>query len=228
MDFEIREAAQKDIRGITPVKKSCWPEENADPNLIKNVLEAPNHSTHVAVYDGIIVGFVDSFLTYAGDRTPRWEVDLLAVGPEYRGRKLGEQLVRASMATELANQAALTRALIQVENIASQVTFARCDFQREEQVCNLFISNDQDVVSLLASVSLSLISVTTMNYRGLWLEDEFTSESFRAAQALRSSSTLDRVGAVIPANLDASCQAAKESGYIRIGQYQWWRWKNNA
>ncbi|MCJ7622202.1 MAG: GNAT family N-acetyltransferase [Anaerolineaceae bacterium] len=224
MDFEIREATQKDISWITAVKKSCWPEENADPDLIKNVLEAPHHSIQVAVCDDVIAGFVDSFLTNAGDGTPRWEVDLLAVHPEYRGRKLGEQLVRASIGTKLAKQATLTRALIQVENIASQVTFSRCGFQLEEQVCSLFISNDQTQDSLLASVSLSLITVTTMNYRGLWLENEFTSESFRAALSLLSS-TLDIVGAIIPASQEAGCRAARKSGYKEIGQYQWWIWK---
>ena len=115
--------------------------------------------------------------------------------------------------------------LIQVENIASQVTFARCGFQRDEQVCNLFISDDPVSDSLLISVSLSLVSVTTMNYHGLWLEDEFTSESFRTAQALRSKNTLDIVGAIIPAGLEAGCQAAEETGYKEIGQYQWWIWK---
>ena len=67
-----------------------------------------------------------------------------------------------------------------------------------------------------------IIPVTTMNYRGLWLEDDFTPAGFQAAQAARVNDSLDTAGAIVPTGLASGCQAAQEAGYVDVGQYHWW------
>jgi GNAT superfamily N-acetyltransferase len=206
------------------VKQVIWPEETADQELVAAVLESPDHSTLVAQKQREITGFVDGFLTRRGKETC-WEVDLLAVEPESRGERLGEALVRANCAVGFEQGADACRSLIQVDNIASQKTFARCGFKLDEAPHMLFVTTEGDIPRDKADSARRIIPVVTMNYRGVWLESQFSYADLIAAKSAIGRDGGGIAGAVIPEALNASCQAAEALGYVPIGVYQWWHYR---
>ncbi|MGC8838547.1 MAG: GNAT family N-acetyltransferase [Anaerolineae bacterium] len=72
------------------------------------------------------VGYACAFRT-EGLEGPRWELDLLAVRPAFRGQGWGRALIRA--ACQGAPPGAQVRAWVAVGNVASQQAFAAAGFQ---------------------------------------------------------------------------------------------------
>jgi GNAT superfamily N-acetyltransferase len=96
MPDEIRRATAADAPAISSVKAAVWPGDAVDSGRIARVIASESHATHVAVCNGAVVGFVDGFPTISCDGLCRWEVDLLAVRPDFRGQGIGVQLIAAS------------------------------------------------------------------------------------------------------------------------------------
>jgi len=71
-------------------------------------------------------GYASAFPT-AGLEGPRWELDLLAVRPAFRGQGLAQALIRAAL--EAAPRNAVPRAWVAVGNAPSAHAFARAGFQ---------------------------------------------------------------------------------------------------
>lgn len=78
------------------------------------------------------VGYACAFRT-EGLEGPRWELDLLAVRPAYRGRGWGQALIRA--ACQAAPSEAQVRAWVAVGNVASQRAFAAAGLQPLPTTC---------------------------------------------------------------------------------------------
>jgi ribosomal protein S18 acetylase RimI-like enzyme len=222
MPIEIRQAAVEDVDAIASVKRAVWRDEAADGAHIAGILARADHATHVAESHGVIVGFVDGFVTHSVQGVPRWEVDLLAVHPEHQRQGIAARLVAASAGAGRSQGAAIARGLVHVENVASQRAFARCGYQVDEQVCALYVSSDQIGSSLDLPSGLHFILVNTLNYRGVWLEGQLSPAGFTAAQWFRAQRGLDISGAVVPLSQVKAVQAAQEAGYHCVGDYQWW------
>ncbi len=220
--IEIRLAAPRDAAGIAAVMRDAWPKEGADAARIEFVLLAGGRATFVAVAGGAVVGFVDGFWTVSADGARRWEVDLLAVAGTYRGQRLGERLVRAS--TEAGQQAGahMARALIHLENAASQRTFARCRYEPDLARFVLLTSTHPVDYSAVVVPDARLISVTTFRYAGLWLEGTLGEEAFRAGRAGLARQGREVVGALVEAEDTALRRAAEAAGYTPVGEYRWW------
>ena len=224
MSISIQRAATDHAPGIVELGNVVWPDESTDAAHIARVIAKRNHVLIVALHAQKVVGFVDGFSTLSRQGVSRWEVDLLAVHPNYRGQRLGQRLLEACTAGGRQTGAAVARGLIQVDNIASQRTFARCGYHRDDTIYQLCVSWHQKPVTRDPNLfkGLHLIPVETFNYRGLWLEGDFTAAEIRAAQAALHDGDWDLVGAVIPEHQIASKSAAKAAGFIQLGQYQWW------
>jgi GNAT superfamily N-acetyltransferase len=236
-----RATAAKHATGIAQVRQAVWPDDDtADSSAldeaILDALQDSNRVTYVAVEDDRVVGFADGFLTISAEGVPRWEVDLLAVHPEFRERKIGQKLVTASVEAGQEMGAKQGRALVQFENYASQQTFARCGFDTDSSECILFVSSGsaanfftpQQANDRLKTADIPpdvhLISVRTLYYRGLWLEGELSFDAFDATQAIREHYRWDIAGAVIPVTEQAAVQAARSAGYKKMDRYWWWRY----
>lgn len=93
-------------------------------------------SQHIwlAEADGEPAGFVSAFATHTL-RGLGWEVDLLAVRPEYRRRGIARALVRMAVAGAAGSDAERSRAVVAAENHASRRAFEAAGFcPRPEQV----------------------------------------------------------------------------------------------
>ncbi len=141
------------------------------------------HEVYVADVQGEVVGFVDGFATRAANRDLRWEIDLLAVHPDWRGRQLGKKLILACLKAGKERGADFARALIQTENRASQISFERCGFQCQPEMLGLFTAPPAEGVFSPDTADGHLLLVNTINYFGLWLEEDHRESSLCAARA---------------------------------------------
>ena len=217
-EFLLRPASSADAPALAELKRAVWPDEESDPRHMAGVLTAEDHLTVVAETAGRLVGFLDNFITYS-PQGERWEVDLLGVHPGFRGRRIAEAMVRASL---LVAPSIPARALIQTGNIASQTTFSRCGFSCAEPIQRLYVCSEGYLQPAQPSPQAVCLFVNTLNYAGYWLEKSFTIADLQAARGKIKNGEADLAGAVIPANQTDDCQNAGQCGYQFIAEYQWW------
>lgn len=219
---EIRLAVEGDASGVVQVKQLTWPEEAVDLERVESVLTDASHAAFAAEAEGQVVGFVDGFTTTAANGDLRWEVDLLAVHPEWRGRQLGQALITACLKAGQTRGAVFARALIQVKNRASQISFARCGFTSQPHVLTLYVASAIEEVDLSLTCPGNLVAVNTINYCGLWLEEDHSEASLRAAQAACRQAKSDILGVLVK-QADLSDNGEIQAlGFTRIGEYAWW------
>jgi GNAT superfamily N-acetyltransferase len=220
----IRDALLEDAPAIRAIKDVVWPDDATSEGYIVKVMAQSDHHTTLALVDNVPAGWVSGFMTAARDGQCRWEVDLLAVHPEFRGQGIAPRLIEVSVQAGRARGAEVARALIHVENRASQGAFARCGFALSEPTCGLYISADAPSTppEHASRDDLHLISVCTLNYRGVWLEGALDAAGFRLAQAVRTRYGWDVAGAVIVHSAALVTEAAQSCGYDLVGDYAWW------
>jgi GNAT superfamily N-acetyltransferase len=223
MGFLIRPAGAGDVMGLIAVKAAVWPQEKTLPEYVIALLDQPERITLVAEVAGVVAGFVDGFLTLSNIGVRRWEVDLLAVQPNYQGRGIATDLVAASTQAGWEMGASLARALIAVENIASQRTFAHCGYVLDPTLRGIWVASQGDGQAVSVPEKLHLIPVHTLNYRGVWLEGQLTPAGFAAANTVRTRYGWDVSGAVIALADTAIIQAATAADYGLVGHYQFWQ-----
>ena len=208
---------------IAAIKASVWPGESHLQAQIERALQQPNHAAFIAVAeDGRVAGFVDSFPTTDIDGYIRWEIDLLAVHSQFQGQKIGQRLIEA--ATQAGRDAGVkrARALIQIENIASQRAFRRCGYATNGQTYRLMISSERQAGAVQALNSAVLIPVVTMNYSGLWLEGTIKAADLEAGKIECTRRGVDLVGTLIRETDASALNAAERAGYVFIEAFQWW------
>jgi L-amino acid N-acyltransferase YncA len=225
----IRKATPSDVPGIGVVVRDVW-EQDVLPDVCLAQTRCQACALYVAAEGDDVAGFVSAFLTVDKDGDRRWEVDLLAVRPANRGRRLGQRLVEAACADERARDVPLARAAIRVDNVPSQRTFERAGFATDGELHKLLIwTPTRDTGPIVYGGSVTLVPVDTLTYRGLWLEgltayNVDQDEQRSAVQMARSIIAWEgrhNTGAMIPAigshRLVPELQDAAEIH----GEYQW-------
>ena len=215
-------AVVEDIQQIISIKQRVWPKEPARIGHIQSTLTHPQHAVVAARWNGNLVGFADGFITCSATGLRRWEVDLLAVHPEYQGRGLGTRLVEASLEAGARKGAQVARGLVRLDNLASQRVFARCGFFKIPPELALYVSTGSGDLRACEMGKGRLIDVQTFSYRGLWLEERLTESTLTAAAYACWSRNLDLAGALIPAVDVLAAKAAQRLGFSQVGVYQWW------
>lgn len=221
MPVMICNAQITDALPIARIKQRVWPDEAVDRAQVERALRQPDHVTLLARNDRV-VGFVDAFPTMGIHGLTRWEIDLLAVDPDFQGQQIGQRLIHA--ATEAGQQAgaAFARALAQVANAASQGALRRCAYATDGLVYQLMVSSEQvESIHTLPSEA-DLVTVRTLNYSGLWLEGALSARALSAGQSVRTQRGLDLVGALIPVERVDLLDAAGSLGYAPVERFQWW------
>lgn len=225
--MQLRIADAQDAVALAQVKDAIWPQEITSPDYIAQVLQQPDHHTLIALEEQQTVGFVDSFLTLGPDGQRRWEIDLLGVHPTYQRRGIGSHLIQATTSAGWQMSAEKARALVAAENRGSQKAFTQAGYKMETRPLNLWVSTTTDSQSPIHNSQLPtathLIPVTTLNYRGVWLEGQLSAEAFRAAQVICLRMSWDIAGVLISVTDDALNRAAHQANYAFINQFQFWQ-----
>jgi ribosomal protein S18 acetylase RimI-like enzyme len=128
----------------------------------------------------LVVGFVIAFPT-TGLQGTQWEIDLLAVLPEWRGRRLGTRLIRTASACG-ATVAPRVRAFVAVENGASARAFSRVGLRPVPETYTLLIYRPDPTPTgvdrrsngeqLGAGGTLTIRETTTLSDVAGWLPDQ--------------------------------------------------------
>ena len=220
--FQFQSADRINISKLIEAKQAVWPQENCDPQNIAQTLNSPHHHTAVWMEDGRVAAFVDGFLTADLQGQPRWEVDLLGTRPEYRGRGLARALIEDSLVAGFQRGARFARALIQVENAASQRAFAACGFCQTPATWRLWVCADPLREEVNLPRGQALVAVQTINYQGVWLEGELSKEGLLSARAWLSGRQGQICGVLIPIQRADLHAAAQSAGYELVDDYHWW------
>jgi ribosomal protein S18 acetylase RimI-like enzyme len=222
--YEVRSATVEDAEAIGGIIKAVWPDSEINIGRIESVIRNTNHSTMVASIEGVLAGFVDGFMTTSVDSSRRWEVDLLAVDPQYQRRGIAGSLVIANTQEGFQRGATLARGLVAVDNVGSQKSFERCGYKLDGTICDLFVctSRSHGSPEQIEITTASIFAVQTMNYSGLWIEGDRVPKSFEQGKLQLATTDCDLVGAVIPENDQELIQESQKIGYERVGRFQWW------
>lgn len=217
----IHLASMDDLTQIVQVKTDTWPQDEANAGLIRAAITHRDHQLLVAEIQGRIVGFVDGFMTHTFAGDPRWEVDLLAVSSAFRGHGIGKRLVEASTQVGRDRGAQLCRALIQIQNQASQQVFAHSHYVKSLTDVDIFVASTS-LPEKPEETTGHWPAVYTCNYQGIWIEEQFNTETLNFGRWLIGNKQVELAGALIPVNHQEGQNAAARSGYESVGQYGVW------
>ncbi len=191
------QGSQAEAEGLLAVEKATFAESPYSAAEIRTMLTDGPQRAWLALAGEQVVGFVTAFVTYRRRKSPCWEIDLLAVHPDWQGQGLARRLIRAA-AAHGATVAYRARALVADDNGASARAFLRVGFRRSEEAYRLLIFRtdkqplpppqapgvriraeeepQQGRTMLYAAKGerptgeVELLQVETLLYRGLWLE----------------------------------------------------------
>lgn len=217
----IRRATPKDAPAIASLATAALAMRiDADSPRVRKILNAG--LTFVATHNGAIVGFAGGFYTFDRNGSSRYELDLLAVAFDARGRGVGGRLVEASLAAARDNRSKLMRALVHSDNRSMQRLCRRHGFAALPRKYQLFVAVPRPVVRRLQTHAAHLIPVETLNYSGIWLEGRLSQEAIDDALWRTSQSDMSTIGAVIPVDALHAAELLRLNAFNLVGQYGWW------
>lgn len=128
-------------------------------------------------------------------------------------------LVHDSVTEAKHRGSSVARALVRHDNYAAQAVFSALHFSQSD-LRALWVAEPYGPRTHAADIKAVCISVTTLTYAGIWIEDPQNAAALELARGLSQDST-HVIGAVLPAESDAG-RWAERAGYRRVGAYSWW------
>ncbi|MBN1218536.1 MAG: GNAT family N-acetyltransferase [Anaerolineae bacterium] len=229
--MKIRRAIPEDAGGLATVVQEVWGQA-IDLRTCHSQIKSDTGAIWVAVEGKEIAGFVSAFLTVSRDGVRRWEVDLLAVRPVYRGQQLGQKLVKATWIDVCHHYVDFARAAVRVDNIASQRSFERAGYTTDGRVYNLLVWLPEPAETpVVYPQRVTFLPVNTLTYRGLWLEgltsnglvEDELRQAVAAARTLIARQGRDNTGALIPVTDETRLADDLRATANSLGEYHWWR-----
>ena len=229
--LNIRFARSEDAQAIHLILQEVWGDSLLF-DVFRHHISSPKHQVFVAVYTDEIVGFLSAFLV--SKPTPSWEIDILAVHPQWQGMGIGTSLVAEALTYGSNLGVDWATASIRVDNKASQRTFSKTGFTTDEKVLNLFTWGPLDCTpDNHVPDTIHFIQVDTLTYRGMWIDGFSESHLTRKEQqnVIRTAQNrifhenrLD-VGMLISDTLRDSINTDLIVNAADHGQYQRWHYR---
>lgn len=194
---------------------AIWPDESPMPSAIRAALGNPHHLTLLRRDAGRAVALLGLFESRSAAGTRRWEFDLIGVHPDGRRRGSGARLLAEGLRRGAARGCGLARALIAADNQASQSLFNQHGFVARPPRLRLWL-RPVDGAEIATDVAPTGFSVTTLRYRGVWLEGAI--DAGRIAGAIRRAG--ENGGTVVGTLQPATASAPPE--FRDAGVFQWW------
>ena len=225
--IRLARARRQDVERIEAVVHDVWKQEIL-PDVCRAQIERDGCSLWVAKEEEDVLGFASAFLTVDGRGFGRWEVDLVAVRPARQGEGVGQRLIAKACEDAERDDVVAARALIRVDNVASQKAFRRAGFATDGKVHHLLLwLPDPNATVTRCPGGVSLIPVDTLTYRGLWIEGltRVSCAEQRAAvstaRAIIAQEDRLNTGALIPeAREHLLSPDLRNRGELQ-GRYQW-------
>jgi ribosomal protein S18 acetylase RimI-like enzyme len=128
--LQIRRACPiaEDVETLLRVEHDSLGDSDYDLAEALAVVARPEHAAYVAYAGEWGVGFCSSFDTPTGAGA-RLEVDMLGVLPAYRGRGIATRLIRHATQEAIERGVGVGRAVVALDNVASQKAFRRAGFR---------------------------------------------------------------------------------------------------
>ncbi len=158
-----------DAEGLLAVEKATFNETPYDSEQVQAMLTGDAQQAWLALDEGQVVGFAAAFPTYSL-RGPRWEIDLLAVHPDWAGRGLATRLIRAA-ATQGGTLARQARAVVATDNLGSARAFARAGFRRAGTCELLILRPGEQSPRPLAASGVAIRQADSAEEVASWLPD---------------------------------------------------------
>lgn len=215
-DYVIRSASVTDSNAVALLIAQTLGDD-AHAEWIDKIISGQNRATHI-LQIGVVAGFIDSFLTTSHVGQLRWEVDLLGVHPAVRGRGFAQDLITQSVEYGRSYGAELARAWVADGNTPAEKAFMACGFKPAAEKHMLLISHESNSTATDCQNS-HLISVQTLTYSGIWVEDVRSEADLACGLLARTESGVDLVGTLIPASDGALLETAQIMGFSSVGRY---------
>lgn len=130
-------ASLDDAEGLLLVERATFDECPYSPAEVQAMLTTGPQRAWLAVAGDQVVGFVAAFAT-RGLSGPCWEIDLLAVHPDWSRQGIASRLIRAA-SVHGARTADRARAVVALDNDGSTAAFERAGFRAQPEGHELFI-----------------------------------------------------------------------------------------
>jgi ribosomal protein S18 acetylase RimI-like enzyme len=119
-------------QSILAIESVSLQDSGYTPHEVVDILAAEDHRAYIAYKGSQAVGFCSCFITFWVDGA-QLEIDMLGVIPEHRGRGIATAMVRRALADARKEGISHARAVVEVENRASQGVFRRLGFAIENR-----------------------------------------------------------------------------------------------
>jgi len=166
------DGSQSDALGLLAVEKATFDESPYSGDQVRTMLSVGTQRAWVAVGRDKVVGSVVAFPIH-GLRGSSWEIDLLAVLPEWRGRRLATRLVQAA-AAHGAGLAAWSRAVVATDNTASSRALLRVGYRPGAETNTLLTCQTEALAAgRWSEPSLPVREVDSLAEARNWLTGDF-------------------------------------------------------
>lgn len=218
----LRRAAVADRPEVSRLLHAVWPDQTPDSAHLHDALSDLQLTTQLLLLAGQPIGLVSCFITADEHAQPRWELDLLALDPAVHGRGLATQLVQCALAARPPS-AQLTRALVADGLAARSALYARAGFVAQHPELRLFVRRPNiRHAAVPAAPRARIIPVTTLLYRGAWLECVRQPAQIPAAAVQQDTAAWPMLGVLLDRADQPLQQIAVNAGFAAAGVYRWW------
>ena len=248
ISYRLFDATLESASALLAVEAACWNESPLSAQGVLALLRKQDddypQSCWLALAADTVVGFVHAFQIQSLEATT-WQIDLLAVHPNWRRRGIATELLRRAILTTPADTVT-GRALVAVRNVGSAKAFERVGFKSDGAAERLLARDvpspsakpptlpDNAALQRLDERSwafsqygarLVFNEVHTLLYNGLWVAGfnaQMPTTLLDTALTFAAQHQLDELNLLLPRRDETRVQLLRSNGYEDLGDYLVW------